>query len=72
MDVGRVCVLIMAIPPGVMEREMSTMITTLTNMERIHGVITVGRTENAIPFLVKCISSATITGSVKLGPVLTS
>ena len=72
MDVRRVCVSIMAIPLGVMEHEMSIMITTLTNMERIHGVITVGRTENAIPFLVKCISSATITGSVKLGPVLTS
>ena len=65
MDVKRVCVLIMEIPPGAMEHEMSIMITTLTNMERIHGVIASGRTENAIPFLVKRISSATVAGSVK-------
>ena len=70
MDVRHVCVLIMAIPPGVMEREMSfMMITTLTNMERIHGVIAIGRTENAITFLVKIIREfvgATVAGSVKV------
>ena len=59
----------MAIPPGVIEREMSIMITTLTNMERIHGVIAIGRTENAIAFLVKIIREffgATVAGSVKV------
>ena len=65
MDVRRVCVLIMAIPPGAMEREMSFMILILTNMERIHGVIAIGRTENAIPCFVTRVPSATVSGSVK-------
>jgi len=67
MDVRRVCVLIMAIPPGAMEREMSIMIPILTNMEKIHGVIGNGPTENAIPCLVTRVPSATVTGSVKKG-----
>ena len=50
-----------------MEHEMSIMITTLTNMEKIHGVIGIGQTENAIPFLVKRVLIATTTGSVKKG-----
>ena len=65
MDVRRVCVLIMAIPPGAMEREMSFMILILTNMDRIYGVIAIGRTENAVTFFVTRVLLATTTGSVK-------
>ena len=72
MDVRRVCVLIVAIQPGAMQQEMSIMISTLTTMERIHGVITIGKTGNAIPFLVKRIICATVTGSVKVVIVHTS
>ena len=56
---------ITTIPPGAMKREMSIMITTLTNMEKIHGVIGIGQPENAIPFLVKRVLIATTTGSVR-------
>jgi hypothetical protein len=66
MDVRHVCVLIMEIPPGAMEQEMSIMMSTITTMERIHGVIASERTENAIPFLVKGIFGATVTGSVNV------
>ena len=66
MDVRRVCVLIMEIPPGAMEQEMSIMMNTITTMERIHGVMAIGRTENVIPFLVKGIFGATVAGSANV------
>ena len=62
----RVCVLMLAIPLGAMEQEMSIMISTLTTMERIHGVITIGKTGNAISVLFQTILIATTTGSVKV------
>lgn len=66
MDVRRVCVLIMEIPPGAMEQEMSIMMNTITTMERIHGVMAIGRTENVIPFLVKGIFDAAVAGSANV------
>jgi hypothetical protein len=66
MDVRHVCVLMLAIPPGAMEQEMSIMMITITNMERIHGVIKIGRTGNAISVLFQTILIATATGSVKV------
>ena len=38
-DVKHVCVLMPAIPLGVMALEVIIMISTLRNMERVHGVI---------------------------------
>ena len=65
MDVRRVCVLIRAIRPGAMAHEMSTRISTLTNMERIPGVIPIGKTGTAILFSGTVRLRATIAGSVK-------
>ena len=64
-DAKAVCVLITAMPPGVMAFEVLIMIPILTNMDGIPGVIPFGRTGNAIPNFYHGRRSATPRGIVR-------
>ena len=48
-----VCVMKKEMDPGAMEQTMLIMIITLTNMEKIHGVIVIGKTGNAMKFFLR-------------------
>ena len=74
-DAKHVCVLMPAIPSGAMAGEVIIMIPTLTNMERIHGVIPIGQTGNAIqPISTQLnhrVLNAKLVGSVLMDAVTT-
>ena len=74
-DAKHVCVLTTAMPPGVMALKviimiiilLIIMIITLWNMERIHGVIPIGETGNAIPSFEKKVGMLVV---LPIGSVL--